>query len=153
MSTRKRALEFFSRGRPTLRLFAPARVFLRNLPHAYDLSRGLWPVEHDPKGTGPSLEELARRFGESTGIVVDFAQHLLCATCVNPHLVQLYRIAQEAVTNAVKHAKPNRIRIRLRCGKERTLTLSVRDDGVGRTGMGYGIASKLSQTAVTSHNK
>lgn len=106
-----------------------------SVSHAYDLSRGLWPVEHDPKGTGPSLEELARRFGESTGIVVDFAQHLLCATCVNPHLVQLYRIAQEAVTNAVKHAKPNRIRIRLRCGKERTLTLSVRDDGVGRTGM------------------
>ena len=33
MSSRKRALEFFSRGRPTRRLFAPARVFVRTLPH------------------------------------------------------------------------------------------------------------------------
>lgn len=105
-----------------------------SVSHAYDLSRGLWPVEHDPKGTGPSLEELARRFGESTGIAVNFTQKLLCTTCCNPHLVQLYRIAQEAVTNAVKHAKPNRISIILRCNTERTLTLAVRDDGIGRSG-------------------
>ena len=33
MSSWKRALEFFSRGRPTRRLLAPVSVFLRNLPH------------------------------------------------------------------------------------------------------------------------
>jgi hypothetical protein len=32
MSTRKRALEFFSRGRPTLRLFASETNFFRNFP-------------------------------------------------------------------------------------------------------------------------
>ena len=105
-----------------------------SVSHAYDLSRGLWPVEHDPKGSGPSLEELARRVGESSGIAMHFSQDLACASCGNPHLVQLYRIAQEAVTNAVKHAAPNRLSISLTCGPERKLTLSVCDDGVGWSG-------------------
>ena len=100
---------------------------------AYDLSRGLWPVEHAADGVGPSLEELARRVGESSGIDVDFVEDLPCATCNNPHLLQLYRIAQEAVTNAVKHAKPSRIRIVLACNAKRELVLSVSDDGVGKT--------------------
>ncbi|MTJ92773.1 MAG: sensor histidine kinase [Desulfovibrio sp.] len=100
---------------------------------AYDLSRGLWPVEHAIDGVGPSLEELARRVGESSGIDVDFVEDLPCATCNNPHLLQLYRIAQEAVTNAVKHAKPSRISIVLNCNAARELVLSVSDDGVGKT--------------------
>lgn len=100
---------------------------------AYDLSRGLWPVEHASDGVGPSLEELARRVGESSGIDVDFVEDLPCAACNNPHLLQLYRIAQEAVTNAVKHAKPSRIRIVLTCDATRELVLSVADDGKGKT--------------------
>ena len=44
--------------------------------------------------------------------------------------LQLYRIAQEAVTNAVKHAGANQIIIRLsRTGEK--ITLEVRDDGIG----------------------
>lgn len=100
---------------------------------AYDLSRGLWPVEHAADGVGPSLEELARRVGESSGIDVDFIEDLPCAACDNPHLLQLYRIAQEAVTNAVKHAKPSHIRIVLNCNAARELVLSVFDDGIGKT--------------------
>ncbi len=100
---------------------------------AYDLSRGLWPVEHAADGVGPSLEELARRVGESSGIDVDFIEDLPCAACDNPHLLQLYRIAQEAVTNAVKHAKPSHIRIVLNCNAASELVLSVFDDGIGKT--------------------
>ena len=99
---------------------------------AYDLSRGLWPVEHAAEGVGPSLEELARRVGESSGIDVDFTEDLPCEACDNPHLLQLYRIAQEAVTNAVKHAKPSRIRIVLNCNARRELVLSVADNGIGK---------------------
>ena len=101
---------------------------------AYDLSRGLWPVEHAADGVGPSLEELARRVGESSGIDVDFVEDLACTTCNNPHLLQLYRIAQEAVTNAVKHAKPTHIRIVLSCKSAHELQLSVSDNGIGKTG-------------------
>jgi PAS domain S-box-containing protein len=57
----------------------------------------------------------------------------------------LYRIAREAVCNAVKHARPSRITIRLTADAER-VCLSITDDGVGfaapegpRRGMGLEI--------------
>ena len=111
---------------------------------AYALSRGLWPVEHDPGDPGPSLEALARRMGASSGVAIDFSRNLACAPCVNAHVVQLFRIGQEAVVNAVKHARPGRIDIVLRCDASRRLTLTVRDDGIGRraaapTGSGLGL--------------
>ena len=43
---------------------------------------------------------------------------------------QLLRVAQEAVTNALKHAEAGRIEVELRFADER-ITLIVRDDGRG----------------------
>ncbi len=43
---------------------------------------------------------------------------------------QLYRIAQEAVKNAIKHAAPSEIRIGLE-RRDATLVLEVDDDGIG----------------------
>jgi signal transduction histidine kinase len=42
----------------------------------------------------------------------------------------LYRIAQEAVNNAIKHGRANHIRILL-TGASSSITLNVADDGVG----------------------
>jgi signal transduction histidine kinase len=42
----------------------------------------------------------------------------------------LYRIAQEAVNNAMKHAKPTRVRIKLAAAAQR-IVLSVQDNGTG----------------------
>jgi signal transduction histidine kinase len=42
----------------------------------------------------------------------------------------LYRIAQEAMQNAVKHARPSRLEVRLAREPE-GLSLAVRDDGIG----------------------
>jgi signal transduction histidine kinase len=99
---------------------------------AYNLSRGLWPVENASGEVGASLAELARQVSRASGVVIEYAENLACQPCSNEHLVQLYRIAQEAVTNAVKHACPGRVLIRLRCSANRRLALVVRDDGVGR---------------------
>ena len=46
---------------------------------------------------------------------------------------ELLRIAQEAVTNAVRHASPNRVEIRLRF-EGRRVELAVEDDGRGFSG-------------------
>lgn len=112
---------------------------------AYELSRGLWPVECSAR-KGLSLEELAQRASDSSGIEIAISQELGCSPCVNEHLVELYRIAQEALANAVKHSQAGRIVIRMACDGEGTLTLSVRDDGIGRGaakpsrgGLGMGI--------------
>lgn len=114
--------------------------------HAYDLSRGLWPVEHDTNALSPSLEELTRRLAESSGIAITFRQKRGCTACSNTGVTQVYRIAQEAITNAVKHARASRIVVVLKCRSRGELTLTVHDDGVGRNaaartkgGLGMGI--------------
>ncbi|OLN30372.1 Adenylate cyclase [Desulfovibrio sp. DV] len=103
-----------------------------SVSQAYDLSRGLWPVERTPGEIGASLAELARRMARVSGVDIEYSQNLACACCCNNHLVQLFRIAQEAVANAVKHARPGCIDIALHCGPDRRLVLTVRDDGIGR---------------------
>ena len=99
---------------------------------AYDLSRGLWPVDHDPHGITPSLEELTLRLSESSGIAIEFRQRSGCAVCSNAAMTQLFRIAQEAITNAVRHARPGRIVVGFECADRKTITLTVCDDGIGR---------------------
>ncbi len=128
---------------------APVSSLLEDsVNQAYDLSRGLWPVEYDPRGISPSLEELTRRLAESSGIAVEFSQKRGCEKCANAAVIQLYRIAQEAITNAVKHARPGRIIVGLDCIERKQITLIVRDDGIGRSaaaatrgGLGIGIMS------------
>jgi signal transduction histidine kinase len=59
----------------------------------------------------------------------------------------LYRIAQEAVNNAIKHGKPTRIRIKL-TGTPQRIILGVRDNGVGisrRTKLGRGMGLHVMQ--------
>lgn len=99
---------------------------------AYRTSRGLWPVEHDPTAPGPSLEDLARRIAKDTGIDVHFEKHRHCGQCTNPNMSTLYRIAQEALINAVKHARAHTISVELRCPTRAGVILTVSDDGVGR---------------------
>jgi len=112
---------------------------------AYELSRGLWPVECSSR-KGLSLEDLAQRASESSGIDIAISQELGCSPCANDHLVELYRIAQEALANAVKHSRAEHIVVRMACDSDGRLTLSVRDDGIGRGaarpsqgGLGMGI--------------
>jgi signal transduction histidine kinase len=111
---------------------------------AYDLSRGLWPLEHD--GVGPSFREMLRRQSESSAIPIEFHRDMACQACPRSHLAQLYRIAQEAVANALKHARPGRIVVSLACPAGQGTVLAVRDDGCGRCrdipptgGLGLGI--------------
>lgn len=128
-SALERKLEW--RPEQTAELGALSAVLEESVGCAYSLSRGLWPVEHAPNAVGPSLEELARSASLASGVDIVFTRKLRCAECGNEHLVQLHRIAQEAVANSLKHARPNRIEISLQCGENRRLTLSIRDDGKG----------------------
>jgi signal transduction histidine kinase len=99
---------------------------------AHDLARGLFPEELRRGGIADALQELARRTQDMFGMVC----HLKIETPVrlaDANLAsQVYRIAQEAVNNAVKHSKAPKIHIHLtqRFGR---IILRVRDTGVGFT--------------------
>jgi len=99
---------------------------------AYRISRGLWPVELDPSVPGPSLDELVSSVAQTSGIAIVFRRSLQCAKCINPNATPLYRIAQEALANAVKHAKASRIEVCLCCEGTGDLVMTVHDDGIGR---------------------
>lgn len=94
------------------------------------LSHGLDPVEVDHHGLFVALGKLAERTSQLYQLPCEFNADdsvVFGDRFVADHL---YRIAQEAVTNAAKHADPQRIVVTLqRHGN--SLLLQVDDDGVG----------------------
>jgi signal transduction histidine kinase len=100
------------------------------IAQARSLSRGLHPVEPESNGLMVALESLAARTKSLFQITCRF-------TCKRPVLIadntvatHLYRIAQEAVSNAVRHGKPARIEISLTRTPDR-IALAVKDNGAG----------------------
>ena len=94
------------------------------------LSRGLYPVSLEEHGLGFALKELAenteRMFHVECIAVVDESIRLPTGETS----LHLFRIVQEAVSNAGKHARANRIQIGLHDARE-GITLQVADDGSG----------------------
>lgn len=115
------------------------------LGHVRSMSKGLVPVEINTEGLMQALEDLAARTSEFNGIACTFECQRPVAIADNQTAMHLYRMSQEAVTNAVKHGQPCQIVIRLGVEGERT-TLRVIDDGTGlrrrlRRSPGRGCAS------------
>jgi PAS domain S-box-containing protein len=100
------------------------------ISQARSISRGLYPVGLEAEGLMAALQEMAAGVEEVWRIpcVVECNPPVL----VHDHAValQLYRIAQEAVNNALKHAQARQIVVHL-CVENGRITLSVQDDGVG----------------------
>lgn len=94
------------------------------------LSRGLYPVEVKTHGLVPALQELAASTEARWRVPCEVKYDDPNPVRDPAAAVQLYRIAQEAATNAAKHAKPKRITLRL-TAHDGTVTLSVEDDGRG----------------------
>jgi PAS domain S-box-containing protein len=95
------------------------------------LSKGLQPVTLEADGLVAALRELCSRVEPLFGVPCRFrgdAGTVAFGDAAVP--THLYRIAQEAITNAVKHARAKRIGVDLVAAGER-LVLAVEDDGVG----------------------
>ncbi len=94
------------------------------------LSHRVHPRVLDDLGLVPAVRWLARQARESAD--VDITVDALGETDHIPAQVAsvLYRVAQEALTNAVRHASPNNIAITVRADAN-TATLEVADDGRG----------------------
>ena len=94
------------------------------------LARGLHPVKNEPNGLLAALEELTSRTRSIFQVRCRFNCRRPLLIANNNTATHLYRIAQEAVTNAVKHGKPNRIAIGLTETANR-IRLTVTDNGSG----------------------
>jgi signal transduction histidine kinase len=117
-----------------LALLKPLEQLLdESVDHAYSLSRGAWPIEHETQGQITSLDTFIQRISAQSGIPVVFHNQRACQECLNPQMTQLYRIAQEAITNAVKHAQAQCITVTFDCSPARGILVDIRDNGIGRT--------------------
>ena len=122
-----------------------AQMVQRAMTQTRELARGLSPVRLEAEGLADALRELAAGTWKVFGCDCRF--HCDPPVLVPDHTVaiHLYRIAQEAVSNAIKHGQARRIEIRL-SATGRSVTLAVHDNGVGiprkaprRNGMGLRI--------------
>jgi signal transduction histidine kinase len=94
------------------------------------LSRGLVPVEVDAAGLMAALKDLARRTDGVQGVRCVFARRERVLVDNNQTATHLYRIAQEAVANALRHSQARHITIRLE-EHDTHIVLQVSDDGCG----------------------
>jgi two-component system sensor kinase FixL len=102
----------------------------QTITQSREMARGLQPVTLEASGLVAALQELAAK-----------VEHMFRVSCLfvadGPVLVHdnlvathLYRIAQEAISNAVKHGRAKTIMIDL-TADARELSMTITDDGVG----------------------
>jgi signal transduction histidine kinase len=107
-----------------------ARMVRKAIDHTRELAHGLSPVQLDTLGLSGALEELADRTRKFFKIDCRCRCNMQ-AWSHDPALgIHLYRIAQEAVSNAIKHGRAQCVEIALVRNKYR-LVLAVSDNGVG----------------------
>jgi PAS domain S-box-containing protein len=95
------------------------------------LARGLSPVNLERGGLQDALEGLAMHAAEIYGVQILCTHRLGVARPLSAELANhLYRIAQEAVRNAVRHGQARSIRLHLHCARAK-VRLTITDDGQG----------------------
>lgn len=111
--------------------------------HTRKLARGLFPVELETNGFMSALQELVAHAEKLFKVDCRFECDGPVSVRDNVAATHLYRIAQEAINNAVRHGKAKRIVVSLKSdGKKAALTVA--DNGVGfsnqaRKGSGMGL--------------
>ena len=95
-----------------------------------NISRGLAQPEVAADGLSDALADLTSRLGETSGI-------RFTLDCIDPvnlrdsiQATQLFHIAQEACTNALRHAEAKNVVISLH-SNDLAVVLEIRDDGIG----------------------
>lgn len=107
-----------------------SKLVIEALSQTRNLARGLFPGEVESPRLCQSLRELAT--------TVEQLFHISCTVECDGSLVinsknastHLYRLAQEAINNAVKHGKANRVGVLLGSMGDKAV-LRITDDGVG----------------------
>lgn len=96
-------------------------------------ARGLNPVRLEADGLMMALIELASNVERLFGITCTFEYNSPVLMTDNAAATHLYRIAQEALNNAIKHGKADNVTIAMKQDGESSV-LTITDNGVGMGG-------------------
>jgi len=128
-----------------------SKLVIEALAQTRNLARGLFPVEVESTRLAQSLRELAH--------TVEQLFNVACTVECDTDLIisnknastHLFRLAQEAINNAVKHGRAQRVALVLGTSGDKAL-LRITDDGVGfppesakRSGLGLRIMTYRAQ--------
>ena len=102
----------------------------RVLEQVHDLALNLRPSMLDDLGLEPALVWLTRRQAELAGLKGEVQADALEQRLDTVIETECFRIAQEALTNVVRHAQARTVTVELHT-RDGRLQLGVRDDGVG----------------------
>jgi PAS domain S-box-containing protein len=103
----------------------------RSIETARTMARGLAPVDPEHGGLAGALQRLVEAATRQSGVQVELRHQLPSSVSFSPEeSTHLLRIAQEAVSNALRHAEPRTIVVSL-SHEGGFATLAVRDDGRG----------------------
>ena len=108
-----------------------ADIIREALEGARRVAHALRPEILEELALGPALANLGRRTEAVAGFEIDIAVPRVLPPLSEDVELAVYRIAQEAMTNVVRHARASRAALAVGV-TEATLTLTVSDDGVGR---------------------
>jgi signal transduction histidine kinase len=107
-----------------------------------DLAMGLRPAMLDDLGLEAALQWQARQHSRLCGVPVTVSVEGDLLELSDAHRTCIYRIAQEALNNAAKHARAKAIDVSVRC-QAGSVAIAVHDDGQGfdmlKTGGGLGL--------------
>jgi two-component system sensor histidine kinase DegS len=90
----------------------------------------LRPMDLDDLGIEPTIKRYANNIGEKNGVKIEFISRENQRRYMQPIEVAVFRILQEALTNAINHADCSTIRIILET-TPKNIGLIVKDDGIG----------------------
>lgn len=107
-----------------------AKYVRESIGQARGLARGLSPVGIELDGFVTALRELALSTEKMFGVRCEVSCGDTPVAEKNPAATHLYRIAQEAIHNAIRHGRAQVIVLSIRAG-ERYFELRVEDDGSG----------------------
>jgi two-component system NarL family sensor kinase len=114
---------------------APLESALSRLNDALGEVRGishrLRPALLDTLGLPAALQHLAAEVGQASGVAIAAPVHGAPRPLPDVVVTVLFRIAQEALTNIVKHARAARVELALEFAGDGGLSLALTDDGEG----------------------
>jgi DNA-binding LacI/PurR family transcriptional regulator/signal transduction histidine kinase len=112
------------------------RLLADSIARAKQIARGLYPAGLAEHGLSAAVEELVSAARQSYSAHVEFRAAPDFSLADTDRAAQVYRIVQEALTNALKHSRAGRVEVVLsREGGngDGALLAEVIDNGVGRT--------------------
>jgi len=93
------------------------------------ISSELRPLMLDDLGLASTLEWYCEEFAGRTGLKVELDIETTLSDCINRDLA-LYRVAQESLTNIIRHANAGIVQVSL-CEINNNIVLSIHDNGIG----------------------